>query len=288
MFEMFTTYVLQVQFWRNEDGNYEGFANMHNTDKKNWVAYRTKIVSSGSPSYTVQGAASIVRPSGQKKVRFFADKGLFSVSDKAEISIFGDSSELNLKSKLRANQNDLKDHLKPITPTKTVVLQFQLVAAPKPKLKLAHPCDICGKPFAYKEALLSHKRKQHKTLVKQVFQCSFCDYNGAKTKKAHKAHEQRHVISTLKKPPQHQCELCEKKFFGKKQLAFHIEKCHTECAVLLAVRSFSTRRWKEDTSTTSTTASLPRCHLPVRFVGKNSAGCKGWRNTLEKVVVGRL
>ena len=97
---------------------------MHNTDQKNWVAYRTKIVSSGSPSYTVQGAASIVRPNGHKKVRFFADKGLFSVADKAEISFFGDSSELNLKSKLRANQNDLKDHLKPITPTKTIKLLF--------------------------------------------------------------------------------------------------------------------------------------------------------------------
>ena len=84
-------------------------------------------------------AASIVRPNGHKKVRFFADKGLFSVTDKAEISIFGDSSELDLKSKLRASRNDLKDLLKPITPTKTVVLQFQLVAAPKPKLKLAHP-----------------------------------------------------------------------------------------------------------------------------------------------------
>ena len=96
---------------------------MYNTNKS-WVAYRTKIVSSGSPSYTVQGAASIVRPNGRKKVRFFADKGLFSVADKAEISFFGDSSELNLKSKLRANQNDLKDHLKPITPTKTVELLF--------------------------------------------------------------------------------------------------------------------------------------------------------------------
>ena len=52
------------------------------------------------------------------------NKGLFSVADKAEISFFGDSSELNLKSKLRANQNDLKDHLKPITPTKTVELLF--------------------------------------------------------------------------------------------------------------------------------------------------------------------
>ena len=46
------------------------------------------------------------------------------MADKAEISFFGDSSELNLKSKLRANQNDLKDHLKPITPTKTVELLF--------------------------------------------------------------------------------------------------------------------------------------------------------------------
>ena len=206
---------------------------MHNTNKS-WVAYRTKIVSSGSPSYTVQGAASIVRPNGHKKVRFFADKGLFSVADKAEISIFGDSSELDLKSKLRASRNDLKDLLKPITPTKTVVLQFQLVAAPKPKLKLAHPCDICGKPFAYKEALLSHKRKKHKTVVEQVFQCSFCDYNGAKTKKAHKAHEQRHAIPTLKKPPQHQCEICEKKFFGEKQLALHTEKWHTEYLCRLA------------------------------------------------------
>ena len=207
---------------------------MHNTDQKNWVAYRTKIISSGSPSYTIKGAASIVRPNGQKKVRFFADKGLFSVADKAEISIFGDSSELNLKSKLRANQNDLKDHLKPIIATKTIVLQFQLVADPKPKLKLAHPCDICGKPFAYREALLSHKRKKHKTVVKQVFQCSFCDYNGAKTKKALKAHEQRHAIATLKKQPQHQCEICEKKFFGEKQLAFHIEKWHTEYLCRLA------------------------------------------------------
>ena len=128
----------------------------------------------------------------------------------------------------------MKDHLKPITPTKTVVLQFQLVAAPKPKLKLAHPCDICGKPFAYREALLSHKRKKHKTVVKQVFQCSFCDYNGAKTKKALKAHEQRHAIATLKKQPQHECEICEKKFFGEKQLAFHIEKWHTEYLCRLA------------------------------------------------------
>ena len=207
---------------------------MLNTEQKNWLAYRTKIVSSGSPSYTVQGAASIVRPNGRKKVRFFADQGLFSVADKAEISIFYDSSELNLKSKLRANQNDLKDHLKPITPTRTVVMQFQLMAAPKPKLKLAHPCDICGKPFAYKEALLSHKRNKHKTVVKQVFQCSFCDYNGAKTKKAHKAHEQRHAIPTLKKLPQHQCEICEKKFFGEKQLALHIEKWHTEYFCRLA------------------------------------------------------
>ena len=207
---------------------------MHNTDQKNWVAYRTKIISSGSPSYTIKGAASIVRPNGQKKVRFFADKGLFSVADKAEISIFGDSSELNLKSKLRANQNDLKDHLKPIIPTKTLVLQFQLVADPKPKLKLAHPCDICGKPFAYREALLSHKRNKHKTVVKQVFQCYICDYKGAKTKKALKAHEQRHAIATLKKQPQHQCEICEKKFFGEKQLAFHIEKWHTEYLCRLA------------------------------------------------------
>ena len=46
------------------------------------------------------------------------------MADKAEISFFGDSSELNLKSKLRANQNDLKDHLKPITPTKTKNLLF--------------------------------------------------------------------------------------------------------------------------------------------------------------------
>ena len=207
---------------------------MHNTDQKNWVAYRTKIISSGSPSYTIKGAASIVRPNGQKKVRFFADKGLFSVADKAEISIFGDSSELNLKSKLRANQNDLKDHLKPIIATKTIVLQFQLVADPKPKLKLAHPCDICGKPFAYREALLSHKRNKHKTVVKQVFQCYICDYKGAKTKKALKAHEQRHAIATLKKQPQHQCEICEKKFFGEKQLAFHIEKWHTEYLCRLA------------------------------------------------------
>ena len=74
---------LQVKFWRNEDGNYEGSAIMLNTEQKNWLAYRTKIVSSGSPSYTVQGAASIVRPNGRKKVRFFADKGLFSMADKA-------------------------------------------------------------------------------------------------------------------------------------------------------------------------------------------------------------
>ena len=128
----------------------------------------------------------------------------------------------------------MKDHLKPIIPTKTLVLQFQLVADPKPKLKLAHPCDICGKPFAYREALLSHKRNKHKTVVKQVFQCYICDYKGAKTKKALKAHEQRHAIATLKKQPQHQCEICEKKFFGEKQLAFHIEKWHTEYLCRLA------------------------------------------------------
>ena len=135
MFETFTT---QIQFWRNEDGNYEGCTSIHNTHKKTWAAFHTKIVSSGSPSYTVQGGTSILRPNGQKKIRIFADEGQFSVTDKAEVSLYSDSSKLNLKSKLRENRNGLKDQLKVITPSETVVMQFQLVAAPKPKLKLAH------------------------------------------------------------------------------------------------------------------------------------------------------
>ena len=114
MFEMFST---QVQFWQNEDGNYEGCTSMHNTHKKKWAAFHTKIVSSGSPNYSVQGGTSILRPNGQKKIRFFADEGQFSVADKAEISICMDSSELNLKSKLRANQTELKEHLKSMTPS---------------------------------------------------------------------------------------------------------------------------------------------------------------------------
>ena len=213
MFETFTT---QIQFWRNEDGNYEGCTSIHNTHKKTWAAFHTKIVSSGSPSYTVQGGTSILRPNGQKKIRIFADEGQFSVTDKAEVSLYSDSSKLNLKSKLRENRNGLKDQLKAITPSETVVMQFQLVAAPKPKLKLAHACDICEKAFAYKEALLTHKRKQHKTLVQQVFQCTYCDYKGAKTKRAHEAHEQRHVNPPLKKAAQHQCDWCEKKVLWQK------------------------------------------------------------------------
>ena len=231
MFETFTT---QIQFWRNEDGNYEGCTSIHNAHKKTWAAFHTKIVSSGSPSYTVQGGTSILRPNGQKKIRIFADEGQFSVTDKAEVSLYSDSSKLNLKSKLRENRNGLKDQLKAITPSETVVMQFQLVAAPKPKLKLAHACDICEKAFAYKEALLTHKRKQHKTLVQQVFQCTYCDYKGAKTKRAHEAHEQRHVNPPLKKAAQHQCDWCEKKFFGRKQLALHIEKRHREHLCRLA------------------------------------------------------
>ena len=231
LFEMFTT---QVQFWRNEDGNYEGCASVNNCHKKNWAAFHTKIVSPGSPKYSVQGGTSILRPNGQKKIRFFADEGQFSVADKAEISIFSDSSELNLKSMLRANQNNLKEQLKPITPSETVLMQFQLVDAPKPKLKLAHQCDLCQKPFAYKEAMLSHKKQKHEVFLQQLFQCTYCDFKGAKTKRAHEAHEKRHLNPPVKKAAQHQCDQCGRKFYGEKQLAVHIEKRHREHLCRLA------------------------------------------------------
>ena len=113
-------------------------------------------------------------------------------------------------------------------------MQFQLKDSSKPKLKLAHACDTCGKAFAYMEALTTHKKKEHKILVPQVFQCGYCDYKGAKNLKTHRAHEQRHVHPTLKKAPQHHCEVCEKKFFGEQQLASHIEKWHMEHLCRLA------------------------------------------------------
>ena len=123
----------------------------------------------------------------------------------------------------------LKDILKPFHPTETVVLQFLLDAAREPpNLKLAHPCDSCGKAFAYREALISHKKKKHNTLVPQVFQCKYCDYKGAKTLKAHRAHERRHARPAVKNAPQHQCESCEKRFFGEKQLEVHVGRWHRE------------------------------------------------------------
>ena len=165
--------------------------------------------SSDTPS--VQGGTGVLRPNGQKKIRIFAAEGQFSDQDRAELSFFADNSQLNIKSHVRENQNVLKDILKPFHPTETVVLQFLLDAARKPpNLKLAHPCDRCGKAFAYREALVSHKKKKHNTLVPQVFQCKYCDYKGAKNLKAHRAHERRHAHFALKKAPQHQCESCEK------------------------------------------------------------------------------
>ena len=88
--------------------------------------------------------------------------------------------------------------------------------------------------FAYMEALTTHEKKEHKILVPQVFQCGYCDYKGAKNLKTHRAHEQRHMHPTLKKTPQHHCEVCEKKFFGEQQLASHIEKWHMEHLCRLA------------------------------------------------------
>ena len=76
--------------------------------------------------------------------------------------------------------------------------------------------------------MISHKKKRHNKLVPHVFQCKLCGYKGAKTLKAHRVHEQRHTRPVLKKAPQHQCEVCEKRFFGEKQLAVHIERWHRE------------------------------------------------------------
>ena len=167
--------------------------------------------SSDTPS--VQGGTGVLRPNGQKKIRIFAAEGQFSDQDRAELSFYADNSQLNIKSHVRENQNVLKDILKPFHPTETVVLQFLLDAAREPpNLKLAHPCDSCGKAFAYREALISHKKKKHNTLVPQVFQCKYCDYKGAKTLKAHRDHERRHARPAVKNAPQHQCESCEKRF----------------------------------------------------------------------------
>ena len=232
---------------------------------------------------SVQGGAGILRPNSQKKIRIFAAEGQFSEKDKAEVSLFADSSHLNLKSHIKANQDELKDLLKTLTPTTSVVMQFQLKDCPKPKLKLAHPCDTCGKAFAYMEALTTHKKKEHKILVPHVFQCAYCDYKGAKTLKTHRAHEQRHVRPTLKKAPQHQCELCEKRCFGEKQLALHVEKRHTEhlcrlaCGEKFINKAEERRHWLNKHARQQSDKAL-EVPPPCQICGKKYS----WKSGLQK------
>ena len=232
---------------------------------------------------SVQGGAGILRPNTQKKIRIFAAEGQFSEKDKAEVSLFADSSHLNLKSHIKANQDELKDLLKTLTPTTSVVMQFQLKDCPKPKLKLAHPCDTCGKAFAYMEALTTHKKKEHKILVPHVFQCAYCDYKGAKTLKTHRAHEQRHVRPTLKKAPQHQCELCEKRCFGEKQLALHVEKRHTEhlcrlaCGEKFINKAEERRHWLNKHARQQSDKAL-EVPPPCQICGKKYS----WKSGLQK------
>ena len=67
---------------RSENGGFEGSATVKNNAKK-WLAFRLKISSSGSPTYTVQGGAAILKPNTQKKIRIFAEEGQFSETDEA-------------------------------------------------------------------------------------------------------------------------------------------------------------------------------------------------------------
>ena len=192
------------------------------------MAFRIKISSSGSPTYTVQGGAGILRPNAQKKIRIFAEEGQFSEMDKVEFLLFEDGADLNLKSHIRASQIEVKTLLQNFAPTSSVQMPFELQTEKKPKMQLAFPCETCEKAFAYREALLSHMKKKHKITLPHVYQCKYCDFKGAGSKRAHRAHERHHEQKALKKTAKFNCQSCEEKFDGEKQLSIHIVRAHTE------------------------------------------------------------
>ena len=198
---------------------------MKNNAKK-WLAFRLKISSSGSPTYTVQGGAAILKPNTQKKIRIFAEEGQFSETDKAELFMFRDSEDLNLKSHVRAGQSEVKTILHNLEPTSTSEMHFELEL--KPKMQLAFPCEACEKGFAYREALLTHMKKKHKITQPSLHQCKYCDFKGAASLKALRAHERHHKQKDERKTAKFPCQTCEKEFGGEKQLSLHILRVHTE------------------------------------------------------------
>ena len=80
---------------------------------------------------------AILKPNTQKKIRIFAEEGQFSETDKAELFMFQDSEDLNLKSHVRAGQSEVKTILHNFEPISTSEMHFELEL--KPKIQLAFP-----------------------------------------------------------------------------------------------------------------------------------------------------
>ena len=174
---------------------------------------------------TVQGGAAVLKPNTQKKIRIFAEEGQFSETDKAELLMFEDSEDLNLKSHVRASQSEVKTVLQNFKPTSTSEMHFELNT--EKKMQLAFSCKTCEKAFAYEEALVTHMKKKH-NILPNILQCKYCNFKGAASLKVLRAHERHHKQKDEKKTAKYPCQTCEKVFGGEKQLSLHIFRVHTE------------------------------------------------------------
>ncbi|XP_021945921.2 zinc finger protein 652 isoform X2 [Folsomia candida] len=89
-----------------------------------------------------------------------------------------------------------------------------------------HVCDTCGKFFAEKSSLVSHKERVHMKLLKAS--CDLCDYKGynAKSLNSHKQTVHRPGGPMYVKKRTYLCELCNEGYNFKKSLADHIKMTH--------------------------------------------------------------
>ena len=81
------------------------------------------------------------------------------------------------------------------------------------KVKLCHPCDICGKIFRNKMELKYHERTHDNV---RLFKCKYCD-----KRFIHPSTRMKHINDVHLQLKPFQCKICKKKFKRKECLQKH-------------------------------------------------------------------
>ena len=79
---------------------------------------------------------------------------------------------------------------------------------------LKYVCEVCGKSFRFVQGIKRHRKLMHDPESMTLY-CDFCDFSTTK-KNIMMSHENRH-----KEYKPYQCDLCEKSYHGRQDLARH-------------------------------------------------------------------